>query len=276
MRITTLIENNKDDTGKLFYEHGLSLFIETDNMQVLFDTGQSGDFIKNAKLLNKDLNNLDAVIISHGHYDHSGGFRKLVDDIKVMPKLIIGEEFFKPKFKIISQGEYKYNGSPFDEGFVNSNSIPILKISEEMQYIAEDMIVFHHFNKSNNFEKLNTSFLIKDGSNFIMDEFGDEISLGIITEHGLVVIVGCSHIGVVNILNTISQKIEMPIYAIIGGTHLVAADDIRIQKTIVAFKELDIKLLAVSHCTGENGIRQISQAFDGQFILNNTGNVIEI
>ena len=97
LRITTLIENNQDAQKSLCYEHGLSMFIETDGKQILFDTGQTGDFLKNAKLLNKDLTALDYIIMSHGHYDHSGGFRTLVGEAGKISQLIVGDEFFKPK-----------------------------------------------------------------------------------------------------------------------------------------------------------------------------------
>ena len=97
LQITTLIENNQDEKKELINEHGLSLYIEVDGLNILFDTGQTGDFIKNAKILKKDLNSLDYMIISHGHYDHSGGLKELVNLLSEYPKFVVGSEFFKPK-----------------------------------------------------------------------------------------------------------------------------------------------------------------------------------
>ena len=77
IQITTLIENSPDEKNLLQYEHGLSFYIEKDNEKMLFDTGQSGAFIKNAAQLGKDLSTLDHVLLSHGHYDHTGGFTAL-------------------------------------------------------------------------------------------------------------------------------------------------------------------------------------------------------
>ena len=96
------------------------------------------------------------------------------------------------------------------------------------------------------------------------------------TGKGLVVIVGCSHVGIVNILSSIYEKTGIPIYAVIGGTHLIEADELRMQKTIDAFRAMNIKFIAVSHCTGEEGIKRIQQEFSDEFIYNNTGNVIVI
>lgn len=276
LKITTLIENNPDNQNKLCFEHGLSLLIEADGKRILFDTGQSGDFIKNAKILNQNLTKLDWVLISHGHYDHSGGFEKLVEKVNRIPELIVGAEFFKPKYKILSDNEYKYNGNAFDEEYISKNNLPLKKVKEDIEYLTENIIVFHHFKRSNDFEKRNNNFFIKENSSYIPDEFDDEICLGIVTEKGLIVIVGCSHVGAVNILDTISKKVSMPIYAIIGGTHLIEADELRMQKTIDAFKERNLQLLAVSHCTGKEGIQLIKENFSDKFSFNITGNIIKL
>lgn len=275
LRIVTLIENNQDDQKKLCFEHGFSLLIETDEKRILFDTGQSGDFIKNAKTLNQNLTDLDYVIISHGHYDHSGGFKKLINEIEIQ-QLIVGEEFFRLKYKTVSENEYKYNGNFFDEEYIREKGIPLKKVKEDIIYLTENIILFHNFKQSNDFEKMNSKFFFKDNSSYIEDKFDDEISLGIVTEKGLVVIVGCSHVGVVNILNTISKRVNIPIYAVIGGTHLVEADEIRLQKTIESLKNMNIQLIAVSHCTGEKGIHSISGELKEKFLYNNTGKIIEI
>ena len=214
LRITTLIENNPGDKKELCFEHGLSLLIEADGKRILFDTGQSGNFIKNAMTLMQDLKNMDAVVISHGHYDHSGGFEKFVAEVGRIPQLIVGEEFFRPKYKAVSENEYKYNGNSFDEEYIRKNDIPLKKVTENIYYITENIMVFHNFRRSTDYEKTSEKFLISNDkeniestdqqrSSYVQDEFADEIALGIRTEKGLVIIVGCSHVGIVNILRTI-------------------------------------------------------------------------
>lgn len=275
VKITTLIENNADDNGILFNEHGLSFYIEIDEVKILFDTGKSGDFIKNASLLKIDLNKLDYIMISHGHYDHSGGFIKLVDNVENAFKIIIGEGFFNKKYKLLEENTYKYLGNSFDEQYINQKNIPIKYIKEHVFYINENIMIFSNFEKSNDFEMLNKKFYLKKDGNYILDHFSDEIVLGIKTKKGLVVILGCSHIGVVNILETIIKRTGMPIYGIIGGTHLIEADEQRLKNTIKFFKEKDIQVLGLSHCTGECAIEEIKQQFGERFLYNNTGNVIE-
>ena len=276
LQITTLIENSPDDKKELINEHGLSLYIEADGLNILFDTGQTGDFIKNARILKKELSSLDYIMISHGHYDHSGGLKKLVNLLDEYPELIVGADFFKAKYKMIDEQTYKYNGNSFDEKFIRDHNISLKKIEEDVVYLTEKIMVFHHFLSKNDFEKRNEKFYVMEKGLYVHDDFGEEIALGIATDKGLVIIVGCSHVGIVNILDSISEKTGMPIYAVIGGTHLVEADETRIQKTIDAFREMNIKFIAVSHCTGEAGKYRMQQEFGDEFIENNTGNVIVI
>lgn len=276
LEITTLIENQCDDNGELLFEHGLSLYIETDGKKILFDTGQSGDFIKNAKSLVKDLNALDYCILSHGHYDHTGGLERFVHETLNLPKFIVGEEFFNSKYKTIGTKEYKFNGNSFSESFLKSLPTETIKVSEDMISLTEHIFVFHHFKKYNDFELRNPKFFVKSGEEYIPDDFMDEIALGILTKKGLVVIVGCSHVGIVNILKTISERMNMPIYAVVGGTHLVEADEVRIRETIEMFQKMEIQKVAVSHCTGEEGILKIREGMKEQFVYNNTGHVMLI
>ncbi len=93
--------------------------------------------------------------------------------------------------------------------------------------------------------------VIKKGEGYILDNFKEEMALVINTYKGLVVLVGCSHIGIANILSTISKRLNKKIYAVLGGTHLVKSDENRIKKTIDALNGLNIDIIGVSHCTGE-------------------------
>lgn len=276
LKITTLIENNSDENNSLLSEHGLSLYIEIDEIKILFDTGQSGDFIKNADKLKVDLNNLDYIIISHGHYDHSGGLRKLVENANNTFKFIVGNGFFYRKYKLLENGEYKYNGNSFDEKFIDINNISIKYITEDLFNITENVILFSNFERSTAFEVLNKKFYIKQNDEYLLDDFSDEIVLAVKTEKGLVVILGCSHVGVVNILKTMTNRTEMPIYCVIGGSHLIEADDIRLNNTIKYFEENNISILRLSHCTGDNAVRKLEYEFGNRFVYNNTGHVMKL
>lgn len=276
LKITTLIENNEDYKKQLNFEHGLSLYIELENMKILFDTGQSGKFKDNAKKLEKSLKDLDYLIISHGHYDHAGGVEEAIKELGKKTKVIVGREFFNPKYKQLSENSYKYNGISFNEDIFLKNNLKLEKIEGDILNIGEKIIIFHNFERETSYEKINDKFYIKNQEKYIRDDFKDEIAMGVKTDKGLVVIVGCSHIGIINILKSISKKIDMPIYMVIGGTHLVEADKDRIDKTILDLKKMNIEYVALSHCTGEEGIEGLQKAYKDKFIKNNTGNIIKI
>lgn len=272
----TLIENNPDDNNTLLSEHGLSIYIEVDEMKILFDTGKSGDFINNAEKLNVDLSNIDYLLLSHGHYDHSGGFKILVDRIGSPFKIIVGEGFFNEKYKLMDNNTYRYNGNPFDEDYINKNNISVSYVKDDVFYINENIMIFSNFKRNNDFEIQNKFFRIKKNEEFILDNFSDEIVLAVKKNEGLMIILGCSHVGVVNILETIMKRTGMPIYGIIGGSHLVEADEERVSETIEFFKENNIKIIAMSHCTGEIAIEKLKNEFKDKFVYNNTGNIINL
>ncbi len=276
LKITTLIENMPDEAGVLQYEHGLSLYIEFRGKRILFDTGQTGDFVLNAEYLNVPLNQVDVVVISHGHYDHSGGLLRLEQVLNGPTPLYVGEGFFRKKYKLLSDGTYRYNGNPFSEEDLPKEKLLLRQITSDVTMLWEDVYLFKNFKRMTEYELLNPNFFLETPQGMVQDAFTDEVALGLRTSKGWVLVVGCSHVGIGNILNSVSKSINGSIYAVLGGTHLVEADEKRLNATMGAFRECGVHCVAVSHCTGEQGIRCAQDAFAGGFLLNNTGNVFVI
>ncbi len=266
MKITTLIENNIDKEEKLKNEHGFSLFIETNEGNILFDTGQSGDFIDNAKKLNIDLASIKTIVLSHAHYDHCGGVKRLLEEYNIKPQIIISENFFKNSNKyrylgesiqneISKESSYKYIGIDFDEDYLKEKCIPIKYLKENMYKINNEVYVFTNFKKIHDFEKVNINMKIKISENeYVVDPFTDEISIGLKTKEGIVILLGCAHPGFLNIADSIAEYSNEKIIGIIGGTHLKDADEERINKSVEYVNKLSLKLLGLSHCTGDKVI----------------------
>lgn len=276
MKIITLIENKTGKREDLDTEHGLSIYIEIDGKKILFDLGHSGNFMDNGKKLGINLHDLDYVVISHGHYDHSGGFTRLIEEINPNINLYVGKGFFNGKYSLVEEEVYEYRGNPFDESFLRENNIETKYVEEDILNITENLLVFTNFNRIEEFENTNQTMYLKVGEEYKKDMFLDEISLGIKTPKGLVVLVGCSHVGIVNILDTIIQRTGMNIYAIIGGMHLVKEDDEKINKVIEYFQEKDIQVIGGCHCTGKQGETMISQQLEERAVNNNTGDIFKV
>ena len=277
LKITTVIENMSDNEEKLAYEHGFSVFVEVDGRKILFDTGQSGAFVKNAEKLGIALEEVDAVVLSHGHYDHTGGVPALLSVLEKKTSFYIGKEFFEPKYKLLEDGSYKYNGNPFKQELLEQNEdlVNLHLIENEVTWLSENIVLLKGFKRVTEYEEINPKFFIKTEDSYEQDLFIDEIALGILTEQGLVLIVGCSHVGIVNILEQVKRTLNIPVTAVLGGTHLVEADRERLAKTAEALRRHGVKNVAVSHCTGEEGMELLKKEFSQGFVLNNTGNIMK-
>ena len=282
MKITTLIENTEDEKGLLKNEHGLSIFIESSFGNILFDTGKTGDFIENAEKLNIDLSSIHTLILSHAHYDHCGGVKRLLETYNISPRLVISENFFEQSNKyhysdgslnadFAKESGYTYVGIDFDENYLKEKNLQIDYLKDSMMKINDEVYVFSKFKKYHDFEKENKNMQIKVGEDkYIVDPFSDEISIGLKTKDGLVILLGCAHPGFLNITDSIREASGEKIAGIIGGTHLIEADEERINKSADYLNSLGIKILGLSHCTGEEAVDIFNEKCKGTF-LNRTG-----
>lgn len=277
MKIITLIENRVDKNGDYKSEHGLSFYIETESSKILFDTGKTDKFIENANKMKIDLEKIDYIVISHSHYDHANGVVEYIKEYKNRPKLIISKYFFENgnKYRCYKAKENRYIGTNIDEKIIQTENMDIRYIEEKITCIENDFYIFSNFERVR--EEINNESLIylNENEEEIVDPFIDEIAIGIDTEQGLLILVGCSHPGIINIISSIIKVSKKPIYGIIGGSHLKEADKPRIDKTFTYLEDIDIKLLGFNHCTGEEALKIFEKNFTG-FVDNRTGSVVEL
>ncbi|MBR5047671.1 MAG: MBL fold metallo-hydrolase, partial [Eubacterium sp.] len=218
-KLTTLIENHGDKEGKLACEHGLSVLIEGENIRLLMDTGQSGSFYENAAGMGISLSGLDAVLLSHAHYDHTGGLLRLIKEEGIPKKVYVGKHFFRKCYDQKADGRMKYIGTKFDSQMLRDLRVPVEEMDRDILEVVPGLTLYRNFEQKTPYEEYNPCFFYQeeepscspygrcvDSMTYHQDIFEDEIAVALNVEGGLFVIVGCSHPGIVNILTTISAR----------------------------------------------------------------------
>ncbi|MFC1988805.1 MBL fold metallo-hydrolase [Chloroflexota bacterium] len=278
LRVITLSENIAK-SGDILGEAGLSILVETDEMNILLDTGKSISAAHNARTLNIDLTKIDKIVLSHNHSDHTGGLREILNRIGTKEiEVIAHPDVWAMKYRGQPPEQVSFTGIPFQRqelercGAVFNLTAKPLRITNNIMTTGEIPLV-------TDFETIDqgdTRF-IKDGSTYRVDQMLDDQAIIISTEKGLVIVTGCAHRGIINTLYHAQQLTGINrIYAVIGGSHLKYVPEIRIEQTIAALKELDIQKLGLCHCTGLHAIVRIAQELGEKSFFNTAGTCIDL
>ena len=273
MEIITLIENKEGICG-LQNEFGLSFLIKDENKTFIFDTGKTGEFVKNADKLNINLKDIKDMVLSHSHFDHTGGVKTFTEKCNSDYTLHVNKTFFEEKHRI-TEVIHEFLGNNFDEKYLLNHRVKIHYLENDEYKISKNITLHTNFKSINNFETPTRYYFRKIYDNYILDSMEDEIAAAMETTKGLLIICGCSHIGIANIVENIRLRTGKKIYGIAGGLHLTKASDERMNAVLNYFKETGIEFFAVSHCTGDKFIEKLKTITDN-FIYNSTGNKIII
>ncbi len=267
--VTVLIDNTPADN--LQSEHGLSLWLEFGDKRVLFDTGQSDMILKNAKVLGINLASADAIVISHGHYDHTGGLTAVLD-IASHATLYLHPEAMKPKYsqkdKNIRMIGMPDSAKEAIHALANNGKVVWTEMPTE---IFPGLFVTSRIPRNTDFEDSGGNFFIHQSCQKA-DELSDDQALYFQTKQGLVILFGCAHAGVVNTLDYVTKMTsQKAVYAIIGGIHLVNASSTRIERTIEAFEKYEIQKIIPLHCTGQKAKENIRAALGDKCVFLDGG-----
>lgn len=269
MKIRCVVDNRAGFKSSLYAEHGFSLLVEGKNENILVDTGKTPRVLKhNMNLMG--INSVDKVLISHGHSDHSGGISAIIDS-KINfksddTKFLIHPEAIRAKFAVEPDKEL-YIGFPQD---IHTKILNVDWVTE-ITRINDDMWIFNQVDDHSGFEPIPEYLRVQEDGKCLPDNFKDELNLVIKTENGLVVISGCAHRGIINILYSVREYFQDDIYGVIGGSHLMDAPGERIEKTVESFKKLDPEIIAMGHCTGFEGLCRFNREFGEKFIPLDSG-----
>jgi len=271
IRITTLLDNTTS-TPELLAEHGLSFWIEYADKRILFDTGQSDILIQNAKVIGVNLADADVIILSHGHYDHTGGLAAVLD-IAAKAKIYLHPAAIEPKFSQKTFGAKSIGMSEDAKNAIHNREVIWTEIPTQ---IFPGFNVTGQVPRINNFEDVGRVFFLDENCQE-PDKLLDDQALFIESAKGLILVLGCAHAGVVNTLHYVAKLSGAKhIYAVIGGMHLLNASSERIEHTIEAFAQYNVKKIFPAHCTGDKAIAGLKAAFPNQSSTCSVGFQIDL
>jgi 7,8-dihydropterin-6-yl-methyl-4-(beta-D-ribofuranosyl)aminobenzene 5'-phosphate synthase len=275
IQITTLSENTA--LGKrLLAEWGLSILIEADNYRILLDTGQSFSAAYNAVVLGIDLSQIDRIVFSHGHYDHTGGLLHILRMVKGRVEVIGHPDIWAAKYSRQSEEEKEYIGVPFPREAAETLGASF-NLTKEPVWISENIVTSGEIPMITEYEKIDPTLYVKQGNEFKPDLLWDDQALFIKSRKGLIIILGCAHRGVINTIRH-AQKLTglEPVYAVIGGTHLDSVSPQQLNLTIAELLSSGVQRLGACHCTGLPASAILDQTFGEAFFFNNAGTRINL
>jgi 7,8-dihydropterin-6-yl-methyl-4-(beta-D-ribofuranosyl)aminobenzene 5'-phosphate synthase len=262
--ITQLVENTAASPA-LLAEHGLSFHIEADGRQLLFDTGQGFVLEHNAKQLDLHLDQVEKIILSHGHYDHAGGLIQTLKQTGPID-LYLHPQALNAKFN----RNGKDIGTPLSDKLLQTR-IKSRTDTQAPTEIIPGIYVTGEIPRNNEIEDTGGPFYQDSGCRHT-DSLTDDQAMYIETRDGLVVLLGCGHAGVVNTLEYIRKLAgNQPVHALLGGMHLLHSSKQRLEFTGNYLQQLQIKYLAPNHCTGVNAICYLRQRFPDTIEASNAG-----
>jgi 7,8-dihydropterin-6-yl-methyl-4-(beta-D-ribofuranosyl)aminobenzene 5'-phosphate synthase len=275
IKLTTLSENTAGMVG-LLAEWGLSILMEVDSYKVLLDTGLDISAAYNAVVMGIDLSTVDRIVLSHGHRDHTGGLRHVLNAMRRKIEVIAHPDIWASKYSRTFSKQEQYAGIPFAREALE-NWGASFRLTKEPVWVTDNIVTSGEIPMHTEYEKVDSELFVKEDGELRPDPLNDDLALIVKAEMGLIVILGCGHRGMINTLHH-AQAItgEKRIHMVIGGTHLMHASREQIDLTIAELKELGVQKVGVSHCTGLPAAAILFQEFGDSFFFNNTGRAITI
>ena len=272
MKVTIVMENHSGFKKGLLGAHGFSALVEHKNMRVLVDTGVDGEvLLRNMNALEINPKKIDYLFLTHGHYDHTGGLKALLEARKgrklpviAHPEIFTKRVALKPHLRDIS--------IPFKREELEALGADFILVKDPFQ-IREGIW------SSGEIERKVWDRAVGyklEGGALSKDPVKDDISLILDLGKAVAVVTGCSHSGILNIAMHAQKIIEKPLKALIGGFHLAGAKKELIEDTIETFKGMDIRKFYAGHCTGFDATARFKTAFGERFEPIYSGKVIEL
>ncbi len=281
IKATVLVENSVFGNAGAVAEHGWSVWLETPSGPFLFDTGQGNTLHRNAAHFGIPLREANAVLISHHHIDHTGGLLGAVETLRQQPgrqqvPVHAHPDLFKDSF-LENKGERSFIGVPHTRTALETAGSEF-RLETGWREIAPSMFMTGEVPRRTEYEIGDLSMKHYDEQGqIVVDPVRDDQTIVFDTPDGLFIVLGCSHAGLINILNfAVEQTGKSRIHTIMGGTHLGPVTQQQVDETIAALHEFDIARIGVSHCTGQKVAARLAREFGDKFFFCSVGTVVEV
>jgi 7,8-dihydropterin-6-yl-methyl-4-(beta-D-ribofuranosyl)aminobenzene 5'-phosphate synthase len=272
VHITTIVDNIAQKPS-LLVEHGLALWIDVEGTHVLFDTGQGAALAHNANALGVSIPTAHHIVLSHGHYDHSGGLDQAMA-MAPQATVWIHPEATRDRYSIRESGQAHAIGMP--EKVRKTIELDSARIhwTREPTRLTSEIGMTGSIPRETDFEDAGGAFFL-DVSGRDRDDIVDDQALWVVTPSGIVVVTGCAHSGVINTVRYILKiNPERRLRAVIGGLHLVQASAERLAATAAALREMAPTEIHSGHCTGGRGLSFLRENLRGVSFPLQAGSVI--
>jgi 7,8-dihydropterin-6-yl-methyl-4-(beta-D-ribofuranosyl)aminobenzene 5'-phosphate synthase len=276
VRATVLVDERAPEGSGLATEHGLSILVQTGEASVLLDAGLEGACVGNAARLGVDLSSAQRIVLSHGHYDHTGGLAAVLRAIGprevVAHPAVFGQRYAQRK----NEARRRQVGIPATREALEAAGASF-RLEPGPTDVGGGILATGAIPRQTAFEGPNPRLFVSEGRGRRPDPFEDDQALVVPTRRGPVVVLGCAHAGVVNTLRYAAQLSgSAGVHGVMGGMHLLAAGDDQIEGTIRAMRDLGVERVMPCHCTGEEATAQLAQAFGSGFTAGAVGSRLEI
>lgn len=268
--ILILVENTSPAPG-IVGEYGFSALLEIDGRYLLFDTGNAGAIFENARHLHVDLGAVEAVVLSHGHFDHSGALQRYLQ-LYGPKKVYVHSGAFARRPRKTRHG-YEEIGCPCSrDDLIEAGAR--FEFVDSFTQILPGVYLSGFIPRNTDYEDVggNGTFKIEVDGQIQDDLIEDDMALYISHPRGIIILSGCAHAGVINTIDYAREKLgDSRMLAYIGGTHLMQAPPARLQRTAEALKNIRVEKLIVAHCTGFDAAAYLRQELGENLVKGDAG-----